>query len=322
MEIKGFTYGWGARKGQLCSPEGIQSQESLFGVGINWMCLTVLLHQKTFASTEILFDFRRTPTDKELAETIARAHEKGVKVCLKPMVNSQDGYWRAHINFPDLSERGKDVYWDEWFESYTAFILHYAEIARDSRCELFCLGCEMSGTERKEAHWRALIAKVREIYSGPLVYNTNHGNEADVGWFDALDYIGTSAYYKVEDEPGSPKETMVEGWKQVKQRLEPLSRKFGKPLIFMEIGCRSARGCAMMPADFNHTEFPIDEEEQANFYDSCLKVFGREEWFAGVFWWDWSPTIYHTREEARRDAGFNVHLKKAEDVLKAWYREL
>lgn len=78
----------------------------------------------------------------------------------------------------------------------------------------------------------------------------------------------------------------------------------------------------MMPWDFNHVNLPWDEEEQANFYDSCLEVFSEEEWFAGVFWWDWSTKIYNTKEEAHEDLGFNIHLKKAEDVIKRWYNEI
>ena len=30
---------------------------------------------------------------------VQRAHENGVRVCLKPMVNCKDGAWRASIDF-------------------------------------------------------------------------------------------------------------------------------------------------------------------------------------------------------------------------------
>jgi hypothetical protein len=285
------------------------------------MCLAFALFQKTFSSTEIMFDFKHTPTDKEIIATIEDAHRRGVKVCLKPVLNCRDGVWRALINFPDADMMGKDNYWDTWFDSYGAFIAHYAEIARDTGCEMFCLGCEMSGTERKDSHWRALIERIRGIYSGPLVYNTNHGNETQIKWFDAIDYIGTSAYYPVAKEPGASKETMVEAWKTVREKLADVSRTWGnKPILFLEIGCRSALGCATMPWDFTHREFPANEDEQANFYDSCLEVFDGEPWFCGAFWWDWSTKIYDTREVAVEDTGFNVHLKKAEDVLRKWYK--
>lgn len=88
----------------------------------------------------------------------------------------------------------------------------------------------------------------------------------------------------------------------------------------MEIGCRSASGCAMMPWDFVHKDLPWDEDEQAAFYESCLEAFHDKDWFAGTFWWDWSVEIYDTRAEALEDRSFNIHLKKAEEVIKKWYR--
>ena len=81
------------------------------------------------------------------------------------------------------------------------------------------IGCEMIGTEHKEEQWRELIAKVREIYHGPLVYNANHGKEENVTWFDALDYIGTSAYYPVEKEGGASADEMVKAWEHHKVGL-------------------------------------------------------------------------------------------------------
>jgi hypothetical protein len=186
---------------------------------------------------------------------------------------------------------------------------------------MFCIGCEMSGTERKEEHWRKLISKIRTIYSGPILYNTNHGREDAVKWFDAVDYIGTSAYFKVGKVPGDSKENMLNAWKEVGTRMKALSEKYGKQIIFAEIGCRSAKGCAMMPWDFTHTEFERSEEEQADFYDSCLTVFHEEPWFAGAFWWDWSTEVYDTKEEAAENIGFDIHLKKAEAVLKEWYNK-
>jgi len=320
MWIKGFTYGWMARRGAYRTDKAIRSQNKLFDLGINWLCLAFPVMQNNFSSTRIYFDYRTTVTDKDLIFVINRAHEQGIKVCLKPVINCEDGMWRAYIDFPDADMLGNDRYWNDWFESYGAFLGHYAELAEDTGCEMFCIGCEMSGTERKEEHWRELIKKIRSIYHGPIVYNANHGRESNVNWFDCVDYIGISAYYKVGKKPADSLENMMESWNRVGKELENLSRKYNKQIIFMEVGCRSAEGCAMMPWDFVHKEYPWNEDEQADFYESCLSVFHDKEWFAGYFWWDWSIEIYDTRDEAVKDTGFNIHLKKAEDVVRKWYK--
>lgn len=86
----------------------------------------------------------------------------------------------------------------------------------------------------------------------------------------------------------------------------------------MEIGCRSAEGCATMPWDFEQIELPFHQEEQNNFYRSVMEAFWDEPWFAGFFWWDWSTNLYPL-EEAKLDKGFDIYGKKAEQTLKEWY---
>lgn len=321
MEFKGYTYGYTAKHGDYRSKEGILSQELLFETGINWMCLAVALTQETAHSLTIDFDFENSSSDRDIMAAVERAHKNNIKVCLKPMVNCRDGVWRALINFADSDFEGNDIYWDKWFESYGSFMKYYAELAEETGCEMLCIGCELCSTERKETHWRKLIAGIRTVYSGKLIYNTNHGKEEEVKWFDAVDYVGTSAYYPVSRNGDSP-EAMKKEWRSVRDRMYRVYQKWNKKIVFMEIGCRSAHGCAAMPWDFVHTELPHDEEEQANFFDSCLSVFAGEEWFGGMFWWDWSTTVYTDRETAKSDNGFNIHLKKAEDVLKKWYERL
>lgn len=321
MFMNGFTYGNDAIKGSYRTEKAMVSQDKLVETGIDWVCIANQIQQESYHSTDILFDYRTSVTDKDIQFVIRRFHEKGVKVCLKPTINCKDGMWRAMIDFPDKTEEGVDVYWDKWFESYRSFMCHYAEIAEDEGCEMLCIGSELLGTERKEKYWRELIEVVRTIYHGPLVYSTNHGKEDRVRWFDALDYIGTSAYYPVAKYPGDSKENMLAEWKQVGEKLKALSERLQKPVIFMEIGCRSARGCAKFPWDTKHKNFPFDEEEQANFYDSCLTALHGQSWFAGVFWQDWSTEIYDTKKVAEQDISFNIHMKLAEQVIKGWYKK-
>ncbi|HCR39299.1 MAG TPA: glycosyl hydrolase family 53, partial [Lachnospiraceae bacterium] len=74
MWIKGFTYGWGGRRGDYRTEKAIRSQDKLYDVGINWMCLAFSVMQKAFSSTEIYFDYRNTVTDKDIVFIINRAH--------------------------------------------------------------------------------------------------------------------------------------------------------------------------------------------------------------------------------------------------------
>lgn len=315
MFAKGFTYGFDGHRGDYRTAEAHASMERLAALGGDWVALAFTVLQDTFSSTVIRPDYRYTVTDRDIIAAVEKFHALGLKVCLKPMVNCADGSWRAYISFPETDFNNKD-YWKEWFSSYQAFLCHYAEIAEDTGCELFCVGCEMLGTESKEDHWRSAISAVRQIYHGPLVYNTNHGKEGSIRWWDAVDYIGTSAYFSVADGPGETMESMKAAWDGHKKALKHLSEKHGgKQIIFMEIGCRSASGCANMPYDFTHREFPYDEDEQANFYESCFRSMWDEPWFAGFFWWDWYTKLPVDKPED----GFSVVDKKAEKLIREWY---
>ena len=313
--IKGMTYGWNSSRGAYKTPEAVDSLQKLKETGSEWIALSFYTYQRTIFSTDIPFDYGYTVTDTDIIFAVKEANKLGLKVCLKPVVNSKDGLWRARIGFP---EEAHD-YWNKWFQSYTQFILHYAELAEELGVEMFCIGCEMVGTESQTKHWQHLIDEVRKVYSGPIVYNANHGKEEGIEWFDKVDIIGTSAYYPVGERPNDSEESMLANWEKVKGRIENLHKRFNKPILFMEIGCRSAEGCAMMPWDFEHRDLPFNEEEQANFYSSVMKAFWDEPWFAGFFWWDWSTELYPL-EEAQSNRGFDIYGKKAEKILKDWYK--
>jgi len=314
--IKGMTYGWNSTRGDYRRPYALDSLRKLKETGSEWIALAFYTLQPNVYSTAIPFDYGTTMTDRDIECAVRHAHELGLKVCLKPVVNSADGVWRARIGFPDDEEA--QPYWDAWFRSYANFVCHYAELAEELGCEMLCIGCEMAATEKQTGRWTALIERVRGLYGGPLAYNANHGCEEGVAWFDRVDVIGISAYYPVANGPGDSEETMVGNWLPVRDKLKRLHAEFDKPVVFMEIGCRSALGCAAMPWDFSHTELPFSEEEQANFYSSALRAFWEESWFAGYFWWDWSVRLYPL-EEAKTNTGFDIYGKKAERVLKEWY---
>lgn len=320
MEIKGYTYGFSGTRGAYRTDEALASMEKLAAMGCEWVTLAFIVHQERYNSTQIMFDYRRDVTDKDIAIAVERFHKLGLKVCLKPVINCKDYVWRARITFPDDSDRNPGGYWNEWFEHYKAFLCHYAEIATDTGCEMFCVGCEMGGTERKEEHWRDTIAAVKELYKGPLQYNTNHGHEEGVQWFDAVDYVGVSAYYPVAQGANATEEEMYQNWLKRKPLLQKLSEKWGKKILFSEVGIRSAAGCAAMPWDYMHRDLPFDEDEQANFYASCLRAFAHEPWFAGYFWWEWPVRLYPA-EKAKENKSFCIYGKKAEQVLREWYKK-
>ncbi|GMA58305.1 hypothetical protein C7445_11084 [Alicyclobacillus sacchari] len=302
--IKGMTWGWVGHADTWDTPEAEHSMREMAKLGINWTAIAFQGLQSHPHATTIRFNEPPMVSDAEVVAAIARAHALGLKVCLKPVVNCTDGTWRAHIDFPDDAQ-SPDPSWSVWFANYTEFILHYARMAEETGCEMFCVGCEMVAADRRADEWRSLIKQVREVYHGPITYNCNHHQEEKVTWWDAVDLVSTSAYYPETE------------WTERVPVLRAFAESVGKPVFFMEVGCPSRNGSAMQPYDWTHPG-EVDLEEQARFYRTMFDAMANESWFYGFMLWDWPARLY-AREEADQNRDYCMYGKPAEDIIRSFY---
>ena len=312
---KGYTWGWCSRSGDYQKKAARKSMERLASNGLDWICITVNVFQETFYSTRIFPLYGFTQTDEDVIHAITMAKEMGLKVCLKPVVDCLDRNWRARINFPIDNPK----YWDDWFKSYTHYITHYAKIAERTGCEMFCTGCEMEGMDKQTERCKKMIKAVRRCYHGLIMHNVNHGDETKSSWLTDVDVVGISAYYTVSTPEDRSLDMMKKLWLTKLDILEAAHKLYNKPIMFAEIGVRNERGCTMYPYDFRHRpDVPMDEDEQADFYESAMWATWDKPWFAGYFWWDWKAII-PPEEKAHENRDFTVYGKKAEKVLRKWY---
>lgn len=315
---KGYTWGAFSRSGMYQTEDARRSMERLHSNGLDWICIPVNAYQETYMSTLPCSVYGRTQTDEDVIYAIGYAKKLGMKVCLKPMVDCFDGVWRARIHFP---EEGRADYNDRWFANYTAFMLHYAEIAEKTGCEMLCTGCEMDGMDVNTERCIKLIGQVREVYHGLIMHNINHGDELKYKWLDKVDIIGISAYYRLTDGVDVSIDRMLESWAKVKERVKAAHEHYGRPVMFAEIGIRNEHGCSQYPYDFkDRYDVALDEDEQADFYESAMRTFWDEEWFGGFFWWDWKARLTPDGK-IHENRDFTVYGKKAESVLRKWYTE-
>jgi hypothetical protein len=353
--IKGFSWGWVGTRGDYSTPAANDSMQKLADTGTEWVCIAFAPNMKSYDTPEILYSDANPQmvTDDELRHAVDLARAHGMKPIFKPVVNCADDVWRAWIRFyrpvtdeerargitgehdpygdkPGMREgQVKDLEkWNQWWEDFTNYIVHYAKLAQEKHVPVLCLGCEMNSTEEFEDKWRELIAKVRKVYHGQVTYDVNHGNEEQVKWLDALDFISLSAYYPITNADGQLMEepaketTSVEeirtAMELVREHLAKVSAKWGKPILFIEAGVTPVRGCARTPwvhVD-ERLEWPTDQQEQANYYQAMFKTFSNEPWFMGWCWWDWPARLY---DDPATDRSFCVYGKEAEKVLRDWY---
>lgn len=245
-------------------------------------------------------------TDERVSSTIREARRLGLATVLKPQLWSR-GRWTGDIVFTD------DAAFREWMASYRAFALHYARLAELERADLLVVGTELGGVTGRQAEWRALIREVRKVYGGPLTYAANWGQEFEtLAFWDELDLLGVNFYYPLA-APGEQPRAGSPRLLELERRLEEISRRHRKPVLFTEVGFAASAAAAVEP--WKEENAPLDPEMQARCYEVIFQSFYRKRWLAGLHWWKWPS---HGRGSAE-DPTFSPLGKPALGVLERWY---
>jgi hypothetical protein len=247
-------------------------------------------------------------TDDGLLTLGAMARRAGLRVLLLPtLADFVDGHWRGEVRMSD------EASWEQWFASYRAFLLHYADLAARMRAAGLSVGTELRQTAPLEAQWRDTIALVRERFDGWLTYAANWDDYDRVPWWDALDFIGVQAYFEL----GEPErlDQLVAAWEPIRVRLDEVSTATGRRVIFTEIGYKSHRGATVHPWKWD-IEGEQDLELQRLAYEAAFQMFWRQPWFAGFYWWKWRPGA---SSDPGYDRDFTPQEKPAEAVIRRYY---
>jgi len=306
--IKAVTFGYMSQRGGWSTKEAFDSLKLLKErTHIDHVVLAVVVEQDHIHATEINWRIDRILSDEEVEGMIDYAHELGLKVILKPMVNISDGLWRAHINFFD-HDVPCEPKWSDWFGAYTPFIEHYAKMAEKKSCEMYVIGCEMVNTDRREKEWRELIKKVREAYRGKITYNCDKYQEEHITWWDAVDVISSSGYYPIDQ------------WDQELSRIEKVIKREGKPFFFCEAGCASRTGAKWLPNNWE-LDGEVNLEEQRAWYEAMVKSLRKYPFVEGLALWDWKAKLY-PMEKAFEDKDYAIYGKPAEEIVKEFYENI
>jgi hypothetical protein len=283
-------------------------------VGADWISVAPGWYQRTIDASEIRLNPSRTPPDDDVHNLIDRAHAAGLRVMLKPFVDSEDGAWRGEFRPADQAA---------WFADFTSMTLHYADLAEQAGADLFCLGTDLDFSAVASAtEWHTLIADVRRRYGGPLTYAASHASSDGAGGYDAvpfwgdLDFIGINAYFPLADRLISHAQ-LADAWNVWLEEIETwrTRQKLDRPVIFTELGYRSAATAAVQPRGADPVKpHEIDTDLQANLYTAFFGLPYRLESLQGVFWWRWDPDATNAH-----DSTFAPNGKPAESVLRRGY---
>jgi hypothetical protein len=275
-----------------------------------WVQIVPTWYQNDRFSNEMLPDYDGQTARMEcVRHAVQTSHGHGLKVMLKPHIDSFSGDWRGTFQPTDP---------EIWFVNYTEVMETFAQIATEENVEILSIGCEFVELTTSEftADWKELIQAVREVYKGPLIYAANWGRESQqVEFWDALDFIGIDAYYELTNKPDPTLDELLSAWAPYLLEVESFHQTWQRPIVFIEIGYRSLDGANMHPWDWGSTG-EVDLREQALCYQAVIRTFGQKPWFEGIYWWNWEPD---PSLGGPTDSGYTPQGKPVENVLKSWY---
>lgn len=336
----GVTFGFYGSNEYFASQAARDEIDAIARAGANWVTVVATVWQDTCQSTFQYRDFDLTPGDLTVKGIIDLIHAKGMKVCLRPMLECKDGYGRLAVWLPVAG--GKRMFGlsstarAEWFESLKKRSAYYARIARETGCEAFCIDSELDRMVEENDLWKSVVAAVRKEYKGPVTScHTLHTGQIDFlktladsnHWFHSLDYLSISYYCPArrKDEAGKvlSVDDMVRNLQEAKKKMKVIADACGKPIIFGECGCSSIKDGATSPSATSPTAEP-DEDEQAKYMEALFRTFAGEDWCRGFTWWKWDQNSTQNPEYTREQVlktDFTIRGKKAEGVFRHWARK-
>ena len=281
------------------------------------------------------------PLWQDLIQMMGWAQEKGLKLAIYPNTSQPGNSWWNSTS----RDQG---WWQSWFDRYEAFLIHFADLATQSKAGALILGESaigpaVSGLLANGApsgapsnlveRWKKIILNIRTHYKGVIYWAISfpEGTKNLPSFVEDLDglYILWSAPLKTT-QTAKEAELVTEIGRWFDQELIKVKEKVKKPML---VGINYAsfdgaiKGCATtvntcapveilnQPAD-DIPSLSLDLQEQASIYNAFLTVLNQRKWIDGFVSRDYYPPA------AVQDKSASIHGKPASDILWYWFPKL
>jgi len=279
--------------------------------GANTVCLVVHGFQDNASSSSIFIDLRKSPSPRRVKELIDFAHGRGLRVVLMPIVlleRPRGDEWRGKIS-PHS--------WDDWWEEYEEYLLHYVWIAEAAGAEVFMIGSELISTEKQTDRWRKLISRLRESYQGLLSYSANWDHYRVPQWWGDLDIIGMTTYYDLTGGKEPTLERLLEAWKPIREEILDWQSRIGRPILFTEVGWPNQETCAQYPWNYYASVDKPDPQAQKNCFEAFFRTWSGQDQVAGFLVWEWRN--FPQQKIGPDDTSYTPCGKPAMEVIRKYF---
>ncbi len=299
------------------SPEEISAAAiaPVVKINANWAAVMPFGFLRNLETPKVVFNSERQWWGERrdgAKRTIELLNDSGIQVMLKPQIWVWQGEFTGNIHMSSEEE------WTVLEKSYEEFIILYAQLAKEMKVPMLCIGTELhTFVQTRPQYWSQLIQKIRAVYKGKLTYAENWDQFDKVPFWNQLDYMGIDAYFPVSQSKTPTIETLRKGWQKHKKEIIALQDEIKKPVLFTEYGYRSVHYTGKEPWDSNKIEGNVDFEAQNNALIALYQEFWNEPWFAGGFLWKW----FHNHNEVGGTSNnrFTIQNKPSEKIIKELY---
>ena len=285
-------------------------------VGANYAAIMPFGFIKSLDHPEIIHNTDRQWFGETRAggkQYIEELRKKNIKIMVKPQIWVWKGEFTGYIKMTNEEN------WKVLEDSYTSFIMEYAELAEETKAEILCIGTELEYFVRERPdYWHNLIKEIKVIYNGKLTYAANWDEFKRTPFWGELDYIGVDAYFPVSENQTPSIADCKAGWQVHKTVIKSMSFKHDKPILFTEYGYRSMDYTGLKPWNSDHTLQSLNFTGQSNATQALFEEFWNEEWFAGGFIWKWFHA--HDKVGGDKDNQFTPQNKPVETVIQSFYK--
>lgn len=302
----------------VASPDSISVKhvQPVINVNANYAAVMPFGFVKSLDHPEVIYNTDRQwfgETIEGTKQYIQELKARDLQIMIKPQIWVWRGEFTGNISMQSESD------WLSFEEAYSTFILEHAQLASDTKVEMFCIGTELEKfVTARPQYWSALIKEIKAIYKGKLTYAANWDEYKRTPFWEDLDFIGVDAYFPVSDEKTPAVEACKIGWQKHKSILKNIASKYHKKILFTEFGYRSVDYAGKEPWRSDRSMNAVNMVAQNNTTQALFEEFWHEsDWFAGGFIWKWFHD--YDRSGGDTDSQFTPQNKPSEEIIKRFY---
>lgn len=281
--------------------------DEIVALGTHSVLIVVPLYQDDVRATVMQRRPGASPSTATVGRTLAQCRARGLRVALMPLVRLSRRtvtQWRGVLDPIDVGA---------WFDAWDEVVTAHADLAARHGADRLVIGTEFASLEVHEDRWRALIDRQRRHFSGRLLYSANWDHQHGVAFWDALDEIGVTGYFRLAAEGVRPDSAAIAAmWAPILSDLGDLGRRHDRPVLLTEVGWPALPTAASHPWDDTRGGAP-DPVLQTIVWTGFLHAL-RAHGGPGFYAWNW----FGLARPGER--GHALRGQPAAEILRAHFR--